>query len=468
MPAAPPPTPNPEPYTEMMTSIRNPLSGLISALCALVALLWADAAIAGPNIQHWTASTGARVYLVEVHALPIIDVEVDFAAGSAYEPPAKAGLAGFTRGLLDAGAGDLDEQAISDRSADLGADIGGGTGLDRASLSLRTLSSETERDGTIDLAAKLLAHPTFPQAVLDREKVRAVAALREALTQPGTIAERRFTEAVYGNHPYGHPPTVESLQQITRDDLVAFHRDHYNAASASVAIVGDVTRAQAERIATRLTADLPRGAAPAALARPAPPAARTVRVDNPSAQAHILIGQPGIKRDDPDYYPLLVGNYTLGGGGFVSRLTKEVREKRGLAYSVYSYFDPQEQLGPFEIGLQTRGGEVKEALKVVDSTVADFIAHGPTAEELQAAKDNIINGFGLRLDSNRKILGYVAMIGFHQLPLDWLDQYPEKVAKVTAEEVRDAFARRIQPEHMVTVVVGGNGAGAPAAPAAAQ
>ena len=173
-------------------------------------------------------------------------------------------------------------------------------------------------------------------------------------------------------------------------------------------------------------------------------------------------------REDADYFPLLVGNYVLGGGGFVSRLTKEVREKRGFAYSIYSYFAPQQVAGPFQIGLQTRGSQTEEALAVVRDTLVGFITEGPTAAELQAAKDNLINGFGLRLDSNAKILDYVAMIGFYRLPLDWLDSYPRQVAAVSVEQVRDAFARRIRGEQLVTVIAGGDGDhAAPSTPAAA-
>ena len=200
------------------------------------------------------------------------------------------------------------------------------------------------------------------------------------------------------------------------------------------------------------------------------PEAAQIRVPHPSAQAHVLIGMPGIKREDPDYYPLLIGNYVLGGGGFVSRLVKEVREKRGFAYSAYSYFSPQQEAGPFRIGLQTKGSQVQEALDVVDRTLRDFIEQGPTEEELAAARDYTINGFGLRLDSNRKVLGYVSMIGFYRLPLDWLDQYPRQVAELSVAQVRDAFRRRVLPQHLVSVVVGGDGdtAHAAAPPAAMQ
>jgi len=442
----------------------GPLPRLL--LIAALALL-APLAQAGPHIEQWTAPTGARVLFVESHALPMVDIQIDFAAGSAHEPATRAGLAGLTRSLLDAGAGDLDEQAISDRSADIGAQIGGGTDDDRASLSIRSLSAPAERDAAVELAATLLARPTFPAGILERERARAIAGLKEALTKPATLAERRFTALAYAGHPYGQLTTEESLAAIGRDDLVAFHRSHYGASRASIAIVGDVDRATAEQIAIRLTAGLPPVEPPAPLPPPTQPKAERVHVPNPSAQAHILVGQPGMAREDADYFPLLVGNYVLGGGGFVSRLTREVREKRGYAYSVYSYFMPQQVAGPFQIGLQTKGSQAEDALQVVTDTLAGFIAHGPSAAELQAARDNLVNGFGLRLDSNRKVLDYVAMIGFYRLPLDWLDSYPRKVAAVTAEQVRDAFTRRVRPEHLVTVIAGGDGDRADAPPAGA-
>ncbi len=438
---------------------------LAASCIGLVAL--AAPAQAAPEIQQWTAANGARVHFVESRALPVVDIQVDFAAGSALDPAAKAGLASMTQALLDAGAGALDEQTIADRKADLGIEVHGGTDNDRASLSLRSLSSSAELDAAVELVATLLARPNFPADIVERERSRAIAGLREALTKPATLAARQLNAALYAGHPYGNNSTPESLAAIERADLVDFHRRHYGAQRASIAIVGDLDRAAAERIALRLTAELPATAAAVAPPAPAATTAQVFRIPHPSAQAHILLGQPGMARQDPDYFPLLVGNHVLGGGGFVSRLTQEVREKRGFAYSVYSFLSPQQVAGPFQIGLQTRGGQAEEALAVVRATLASFLADGPTAAELQAAKDNIVNGFGLRLDSNAKLLDHVAMIGFYRLPLDWLARYPHEVAAVSVEAVRDAWQRRIRPEQLVTVIVGGDGdRSTPAAPAA--
>ena len=441
------------------------------AVLALVTgcLTWACAAHAGPKIEHWTLDNGARVYFVESRALPLLDIQIDFAAGSASDPGDRAGLASLTRSLLDIGSEGLNEQQIAEAIADTGAQFGGGVDLDRSSFSLRTLSSQTERDAAVSLAARLISAPTFPEEAVERERNRAIAGLREALTRPGTLAAQAFSRAVFGDHPYARTTTEQSLTAITRDDLLAFHSNHYVTARATVSLVGDVSRDEAHAIATVLTQGLASGEAAPPVRAPALPQRSLERIPHPSAQAHISVGMPGMSRDDPDYYPLLVGNYTLGGGGFVSRLTREVREKRGFAYSVYSYFQPMQVEGPFEIGLQTRGNQADAALQVVEQVLQDFIASGPTEAELAAARDNIINGFGLRLDSNRKILDHVAMIGFYRLPLDWLDAYPGQVQQVTAAQIQDAFARRIRPEHLVTIIAGGDGDTAAAPdPAAAR
>ena len=219
--------------------------------------------------------------------------------------------------------------------------------------------------------------------------------------------------------------------------------------------MGDVTRSQAEAIAQQLTAQLPQSPAPAALPGVVMKiAASEQRISHPASQSHILIGAPGMARSDPDFFPLYVGNYILGGGGFASRLMNEMREKKGLAYSVYSYFMPLKQPGAFQIGLQTKKEQADEALKLVRGTLADFIAKGPTEKELLAAKQNIIGGFPMRIDSNRKILGYLSVIGFYDLPLTYLDDFTRNIDRVTVAQIRDAFKRHIDPQAMATVIVG--------------
>lgn len=427
----------------------------INKLLALTMLLATPILQAAVKIEHWVAPSGARVYFVEMRTLPIVDVQVDFAAGAARDPADKAGLAQLTRGLMDLGAGDMDESAIAERLADLGARLGGGADTDRASVSLRTLADVDKRTVAFEIMRQVIAEPRFPETVFERERARTQAALREALTRPETIASRAFWSGLYGVHPYGNQPTAESLAAIEIDDLRRFHATHYVARSAAVTIVGALSRSEAEALAQQLTAALPAGERLPATAEAPLPKFAEIHLPHPAAQAHIHLGLPALKRGDPDFYALMVGNYTLGGGGFVSRLMKEVRDKRGFAYSVYSYFAPMQAAGPFQIGLQTKRAQAGDALKVTREVLRQFLAEGPSEAELAAAKANIIGSFPLRLDSNRKILDNVATIGFFGLPLDYLDTYADKVRQVTAADVRAAFARHVRPEHLVTVVVAG-------------
>jgi zinc protease len=414
--------------------------------------LVANAAV---KINHWQTSTGAQVYFVENHDLPIIDMAVNFPAGSARDTKTTSGVAGVTRYLMTLGADGMSEEVITNKFADIGANLGGELDVDRAAFKLRTLTSESAK--ALETFNKVLHKPDFPQAILEREKTRIVAGLKEAATQPESISNKAFMQALYPNHPYGLDESgeIDTINAMKREDLIAFYNTYYTAKSAVIALIGDMTEAQAKSIAEDAAKGLPQGAAIPKIAEVIYPSAASVqRIAHPASQAHILLGYPGIKRGDPDYFALYLGNYVLGGGGFVSRLTEEVREKRGLVYSVYSYFMPMAELGPFQIGLQTKKEQAEEATKVVNATVAKFIANGVTEKELKAAKDNIIGGFPMRIDSNAKILDYLSLIGFHKLPLTYLDDFNKQVAKVTTKQIKEAFQRRIKPENFVSVVVG--------------
>ncbi|WP_035382873.1 pitrilysin family protein [Ferriphaselus sp. R-1] len=432
-------------------------------LVMFAGLVVATSAWAGPQIQSWQAPSGARVLFVENHDLPMLDVAVSFAAGSAYDTAEKSGLAALTHGLLDHGSVDLSEDEVAKQLADVGAQLGGGFDPDRAAITLRTLSHARERGLALSILAQVVQQPVFPQAVIEREQARIVAGLKEAETHPEHLADKAFRAAVFGTHPYALSGSgeVATVGKLSRAEIEAFYSAHYLASGAVVALMGDVTRAEAEAIAQQLTERLPRSGANFSLPRvPALAAASERRIPHPAKQSHVLIGAPGMSRSDPDYFALYVGNYVLGGGGFVSRLMEEVREKRGLAYDVHSYFMPMQQAGAFQIGLQTKGEQAEQALQLVRKVLADFIAQGPTERELLAAKQNIVGGFPLRVDSNRKILDYLSVIGFYHLPLDYLDAFPSKVERVTTAQVRAAFARHLDPARMATVLVGG-GAGEP-------
>ncbi|MFD0669248.1 M16 family metallopeptidase [Ramlibacter sp. MAHUQ-53] len=449
-------------------------------------LLLAATALCGPAlafamlpIQHWTQPGGARIYLVESRVLPMVDIQLDFDAGTRRDPAGKPALANFTANLLEKGlaARDprrgaeqppspfdaaMDENRLGEAWADLGASFDAEAGGDRMSFFIRSLTDPDLLARAVALAARQIGEPSFPAAVWERDRARTVASLRESLTRPATVAGRAFMPAVFGSHPYGGETTEESLATVSVDDMRAFHARHVQACQARITIVGAVSREQADRLAGALLARLPApseaGACQALPAVPeVAPLAAPVRRDIPfdSAQAHVFMGQPGYKRSDPDAFPMLVGNYILGGGGFVSRLSTEVREKRGLSYSVYSSFSPGLHAGAFFVGLQTRPDQAQQAVQVARDVVARFVADGPTAAELQAAKDNLVGGFALRIDSNRKLLDNVSAMAWYDLPLDYLQTWTRRVEAVTVADVRAAFQRKLQPDRMVTVIVGG-------------
>ncbi len=416
-----------------------------------VSPLWA-----GPQIQSWQTPNGAQVLFVQAPELPILDVQLVFDAGSARDGD-KPGLAALTNGLLSQGAGDWGADEIAERLAAVGAKLGEGSLRDMAWLSLRTLTSEPAFSVATETLATLLARPTFATETFERKRRSALVALRQAEQDPGSLGMKALYRQIYGEHPYASDPlgTEASLKALTPEALRAFHGRYYVAANAVVAMVGDLSREQAAALAERLVGALPGGTH----AEPLPPVAGlsegvTQRLEFPSTQTHVYAGQPGMQRVDPDYFPLYVGNHILGGSGLVSLLSDEVREKRGLSYSVYSHFVPMSAAGPFVLGLQTKNSQAAEAQRVLLETLGRFAAEGPSGEELRAAKLNLTGGFPLRIASNAKILQNLAAIGFYRLPLDYLDRFNEKVEAVTAAEIRDAFQRRIDPARLAVVIVG--------------
>nr|WP_315495998.1 pitrilysin family protein [uncultured Rhodoferax sp.] len=427
------------------------------------ALFCINFAWAGIPIQQWTQPSGVRVYLVESPAIPMVDVQIDLDAGGRRDPADKPGLASLMASSTSNGVRAtatepaLDEHQLSEAWADLGAAFGGSAGSDRMSFGLRSLTYPDLLDKAVVLAARQLGEPSFPEAPWLRDRPKLIASLKEANTRPATLAARAFSRAVYGSHPYGREMTEESLLRTSVQDLRTLHASAVRACDAKVSIVGALTRAQADVLVTRLLARLPQNACtpqPVVPEVQALSAASEQRIAFASAQAQVLLGQPGYKRNDPDFFALTVGNHILGGGGFTARLTEEVREKRGLTYSVYSYFAPGLHAGAFTIGLQTRPDQADQALGLVREVLAKFVEQGPTEKELQAAKDNLIGGFALRLDSNKKLLDNVANIAWNGLPLDYLDTWTQRVQALSVADVRAAFARKVQPDTLATVVLG--------------
>jgi zinc protease len=423
----------------------------------VIVLIWSTAARALPEIQSWTTKKGAKVLFVEAHELPMVDIRLVFDAGSARDGE-QSGVASLSNALLGQGAAGLSAKQIAQGFEQKGAKLGNGSERDMAWLSLRSLTDSKLLQPSLELFGKLLAEPDFPQADFKREQQRTLIGLEYEKQKPKSIAGRAFYHDLYGDHPYSSDPsgTSETVKALSAKDLREFYRQYYVARNAVVVIVGDVSRKQAQLVAASLADALPEGEKAPALPEVAElDAGKTDFIEHPSTQSHVLVGAPGIRRGDRDYFQLYVGNHILGGSGLVSRISQEIREKRGLSYSAYSYFVPMRREGPYLLGFQTRNDQRDETLAVLKDTVQTFIDNGPTEKELESAKNNIIGGFPLKVSSNEKISEYLAVIGFYDLPLDYLARFTENIQAVTVAQIQDAYKRRVHPDRMVTITVGG-------------
>lgn len=430
---------------------------VIKAFYFLASLILSFSLYAAPAIDHWKTDTGARVYFAPAPELPMVDIQIVFDAGAAQDNDLP-GTALLTNSMLSEGAGGLTADQVAAAFDDVGAQFGTSSERDMAVLSLRTLTEEKALEQALAMFNTVLTQADFPEAAFKRLQKQMLIGLQGEKQSPGAIASRAFYKAIYGDHPYASMPAgnEEVVPHLTVKSIKQFYKNYYVAQNATVVLVGAIDKEQAQQIAEKLLMGLPAGQ----MTNPKPQVkelekAEDIVIEHPSTQTHILMGQPGMSRDDPDYFALYVGNHILGGSGLVSELSNEIREKRGLSYSTYSYFRPMHEKGPYQFGLQTRNDQAQEALAVLKATVKNFTEKGPSEAQVKAAKQNITGGFALRLDSNSKIANYLAMIGFYGLPLDYLTTFKDKVNKVTVKQIKDAFSRRVHPDKMVTVLVGG-------------
>lgn len=412
------------------------------------------------DIEEWNTKNGARVLYVYAPELPMLDIQTIFDAGSVRDNK-QAGIANLTNGLLAHGAKmngvTLSVDEIAERFDNIGARFSAGADIDNAALSLRTLTDEKLLAQAIATMHAIINAPTFNKKELERIRKQLLISLESRKQSPSTIASELFFKGVYGMHPYARPTigTEKSIKTLTQKDLQHFYKKYYVAKNALVTIVGNVGKQKAATLAEQLVGGLAQGEKAAALPMVNELAtASTEHYEYPSTQTHILMGHPGVDRKDKDYFTLYVANHILGGSGFGSRIMEEIREKRGLAYSSYSYFSPMMKRGPFIIGMQTSNKKTKEALSVTRQTLKNFINNGPTQKELLHAKKNITGGFPLRIDSNSDISNYLAVIGFYRLPLSYLSDFNKNIDAVTLEQINDALKRRIHPDKMFTVTVG--------------
>lgn len=419
--------------------------------------LFSSSAVATPDIQHWRLNNGTGVYFVESHDLPVVQIKLAIDAGSVRDPAGLKGVAAMTARMLDEGTAKRDADDIAAGFESLGAQFGASASIDMTVIGLKSLSMPKYLHPALDIFKDVVLNPAFPETSLKREQQRMLVALQQNEQSPSSIVEKTFYQALYGTHPYSSRAIGDKagISALNPEALRRYYRKYYVASNIKLIIVGDLSGRQARKLATRLAGDFPTGTrAPALEPKADLTASLSKHISFPSTQTHIRVGQIGNTRKDTDYFPMYVGNYILGGGGLVSRLFIEVREKHGLAYSVYSYFSPLKARGPFVMGMQTKSSQRHKALKLLKKELRRFIADGPTEKELVAAKKHITGGFPLRIDSNAKIADYLTVIAFNELPLSYLNDFNAQIEAVTVQRIRDAFKKRINPGKLAIVTVG--------------
>lgn len=407
-------------------------------------------------IQHWKTSQGVPVYFVEVPTLSIVDIEVAFDAGAARDKE-KGGVAYLTNMLFSEGTEKLSADQVAENFDAVGAQFSAASQRDMAALSLRTLSDPKLLLPAVETLTDILSHPVFPDAGFQRKRQSMITSLKGQMQDPAQVASRAFYSKIYPEQPYGNwvLGSEKTLNALTTEDVKSFYKEFYVANNAIVAIVGNLSAAEANAIAEKITKALPAG-------NKAPdfPAVKSLvktpaqHIDFPSLQTHIMIGQPLIKYGDPDYYAFYLGNHILGGNGSVTRLYSTVRSQHGLAYSVYSKFQPMRAEGPYIWGCQTRTQEAEKALDLLQTLVKEYVEKGPTEKEVQEAKLNLLGGYALNFDSNALILQQIAMLGFYGLPLDYFDRFKGEIEKLTPQDIQKVFQKRVFPDNAAIVTVG--------------
>ncbi len=399
---------------------------------------------------------GAKVLFVQTKGLPILDISLNFDAASGKEGE-KYGLASLTNSLLGSATQYRNEEQIINAFESLGAQFSGYSLKDMSIVSLRTLSRESILRKSLNIFTEVVTQPSFKQKYLTRAKRQILQSIRAAQQSPSSIASIAFNKAVFGEHPYAHEAigTQDTIGNITTKDLKHHYQQFFVAKNLIIALVGDVSKVKAKQIARQISHGLNIGQKAKAnpVVKPLNDA-QDIHIDFPSKQTHLLIGQTGVNRSHPDFYPLYLGNHIFGGSGLTSILSGEIREKKGLAYSVYSHFSQMQSNGSFIMKLQTKNVQANKARKIAVQTLNNFINNNIDKQKLQDGKDNIIGGFALQTASNANILTYLSIIGFYNLPLDYLDTFTDKIKDISTQDIQNAFAQLINTDKLVIVSVG--------------
>ncbi len=408
------------------------------------------------TLEKWALDNGSQVHFVEAPTLPMVDVLLTFDAGSARDKD-KHGVSLLTCSLLSEGTEALNADKLAETLEDVGAQFSCESGTEMATIHIRTLTDKNSLDTVVSTLSELLKAPSFPKQGFEREQKNVLVALKNEAQNPSAIAGRAFYESIYPNQPYSNRVLGDekSVLALTSKDVKQFFEQYYVTQNLSMTIVGALSSEAANQMAIALTAGLSRGKKAEKI-----PEVKALsqsfekRVDFSSSQNHIVIGAPGLKFLDPDYFALVLGNHILGGSGSVSRIFTVVRSEQGLAYDAHSYFVPMAELGPFILGCQTEKSQAPKAVALIKKLLAEFIQTGPSQQELENAKNNILGSFPLRFDSNQAIAEYVKNIGFYDLPIDFYHQYRHHIQQITQQDIIKVFQARVHPDKMAVIIVG--------------
>lgn len=406
--------------------------------------------------EQWQTKNGVRVVFYPAKEVPMLDISLAFAAGSAYDGE-QFGLSALTTQLLNQGNNGWSADKIAEKIEKNGAQFKADTSRDMVTLSMRTLSRPDALNDAVEALGLIVGEPNFPETAFEREKNQQLMAIKQLQESPEDVANLTFFKALYGQHPYGHPVIGDEshVNAITLKNVRDFYQQFFVGKNAVLVLVGALDSKTAHQVAEELVSKLPEGQE----APPIPKASsltknESIHIPFPSSQTMVRIGQLGIDHHNPYYFPLLVGNNILGGASLVSTFAIELREKRGLTYGIYSQFAPMPGPGPFVITLSTRNNQANTATQLTRDILISFIKNGPTAEKLQATKQYLTGSFPLSLASNRSIADILVKIAFYHLPDNFLDTYIERINQVTVQDVKKAFQAQLSPDALLEVTVG--------------
>ncbi|VEB33152.1 zinc protease [Legionella sainthelensi] len=406
--------------------------------------------------EKWKTKNGVQVVFYQAMEVPMLDISLAFAAGSANDGP-QYGLAALTSQMMNQGNSGQEATTIAETLADTGAQYHVEINRDMAVLHLKTLVSKDQLMKASTTFTQIINHPDFPDEAFSREKKQQLLAIEQRQESPEEVANLNFFKTLYQQHPYAHSVngTSETVKAIDKNQVIEFYKRYYVGSNAVLVMVGAITSQTAHQLADQLTQELPKGQpAPAIPKAQQLTQAQAINIPFPSSQTIIRLGQIGIDHHNPSYFPLIVGNYILGGGLLVSRLAIEIREKRGLTYGIDSQFIPMPGIGPFLISYSTKNQQTKKSLEIIQKTLDSYINDGPSSEEMEAAKQYLTGSFPLSLSGNRSIATILLRMAFYHLPDDFLDNYTARINSVTSEQVKNAFKKQVHPDKFLLITVG--------------